>query len=336
MTLPPFSSFDAIDRALQILPVADQTFIDKAISRQNILTKPSGALGKLEELAIFMAGWQAVEIPKIDLAQTIIFAGNHGVCAQGINPFPQTVTKAMVQNMRQGGAAINQLCKVSGAEIHIIELELEQPTNDITVAPALREEECLDAFNQGVQAVRDEADIVLLGEMGIGNSTISSALCLGMFGGATETWVGVGTGADAAMQARKARVIAQAAVRHKEALTTPFGVLCALGGREQAAICGAMVAGRLLRVPVLVDGFIGTAAIAPFYKYDGMFDHVIIAHKSAEAGHALLLKHIHKTALLDLNMRLGEGSGAAVALSIMRGALACHKGMASFAEAGIE
>jgi nicotinate-nucleotide--dimethylbenzimidazole phosphoribosyltransferase len=199
----------------------------------------------------------------------------------------------------------------------------------------MTEQECLEAINSGAAAVNLKADILLLGEMGIGNSTVSSALCLGTFGGVGSDWVGAGTGSDSEGIIKKAKVIERARDVNQEKLNTPFQILMSLGGREQAAICGALIAARLNRIPVIIDGFIASSAIAPLISVEEIYDHVIVAHQSAEAGHGRLLNKLGKVPMFDLGMRLGEGSGAALALNIIRASLACHNGMATFAETGI-
>lgn len=316
------------------LPRADATARNAAQDRQNQLTKPPGALGRLEDLAIFMAGWQGREKPQITAAQALVFAGNHGICAQGVNPFPQEVTAQMVANFEHGGAAINQLCRASGAELSVHALDLDHPTADFTQGPAMSDAETLQALNTGASAVNRDADIVLLGEMGIGNSTIAAALAHAVFGGTGADWVGPGTGSDADGVARKVAVVEAGVARH--ANLSPGGILAALGGREQAAICGAVLAARAYGIPVLLDGFICTAAIAPLFAADpALLDHCLVAHQSAEPGHARLLAAINTSPILQFDMRLGEGSGAALALGVLRAALECHNGMATFAEAGV-
>lgn len=316
------------------LPQADEDARDAALARQNSLTKPPGALGRLEELAVFMAGWQSSDRPQIARAQALVFAGNHGICAQGVNPFPQAVTAQMVANFRGGGAAINQLCAVNGADLQVVALDLDQPTADFTTGPAMSEAETLAAITRGAQAVDPGADILILGEMGIGNSTVAAALATALFGGSAAEWVGPGTGADAAGIARKITAIETGLRRHTG--LAPLDVLAALGGREQAAICGAVLAARAHRIPVILDGFICTAAAACLYAADArLLAHCLVGHASAEPGHRRLLAALGQTPVLDFDMRLGEGSGAALALGIMRAALACHNGMATFAEAGV-
>lgn len=327
-------TLDDLSTIADSLPRFDETAAQAARERQQQLTKPAGALGRLEELALFMAGWRADPRPRIKRAQALVFAGNHGVCAQGINAFPQEVTAMMVANFTAGGAAINQLCRVSGADLQVVALELDRPTADFTQAPAMTPDETLEALNRGAAAVDADADVVILGEMGIGNSTVAAALALALLGGEAADWVGPGAGANAAMLSRKAETVAAGAARHRG--LAAGAALAALGGREQAAICGAVLAARAARMPVLLDGFICTAAAAVLHAADPrLLDHCLAAHVSAEPGHRRLLAAIGKAPLLDLGMRLGEGSGAAVALSVLRHAVEAHDGMATFAEAGI-
>lgn len=332
----PFEVTDlaAIETLAATLPTADTTRAEGAQDRQNQLTKPPGSLGRLEDIAIFMAGWQRTERPKVETAQALVFAGNHGICDRGVNPFPQAVTAQMVMNFEAGGAAINQLCRANGATLNVIPLELDRPTQDFTQAPAMTEAEAIAALNTGAAAVDTDADILLLGEMGIGNSTIAAALACASFGGAPEDWVGAGTGSDADGIKLKAQVIAEGLARHGS--DDPLQALATLGGREQAAICGAVLAARAASIPVLLDGFICTAAVAPLAAADpALLDHCMIGHASAEPGHTRLVAAINKTPVLDFAMRLGEGTGAALALGIVKSALACHNGMATFAEAGV-
>ena len=316
------------------LPRADDAAIAGARERQNSLTKPPGSLGKLEDLAVFMAGWRGQVRPTIARAQALVFAGNHGVCAQGVNVYPQAVTAQMVANFTAGGAAINQLCRANGADLSVIALELDRPTNDFTTGPAMSDADCLAAVNAGAAAVDASADVLILGEMGIGNSTVAAALCAALFGRDVADWVGPGTGSDADGIARKVAAIKAGLALHRG--LDVGHVLAALGGREQAAICGAVLAARAARIPVILDGFICSAAAAVLYAADpALLDHCLVGHASAEPGHRHLLTAINKRAILEFDMRLGEGSGAALALGILRAALECHNGMATFDEAGV-
>ncbi len=316
------------------LPRLDEVASAAARTRQDSLTKPPGSLGKLEELAVFMAGWRGLARPRIDRAQAVVFAGNHGVCAQGVNVYPQAVTAQMVGNFTAGGAAINQLCRANGADLSVIALELDRPTHDFTTGPAMSNVDCLAAINAGAAAVDTGADVLILGEMGIGNSTVAAALCAALFGRDVADWVGPGTGSDADGIARKVAAIKAGLARH-QGLNVGH-VLAALGGREQAAICGAVLAARAARIPVILDGFICSAAAAVLYAADpALLDHCLVGHASAEPGHRHLLAAINKRAILEFDMRLGEGSGAALALGVLRAALECHNGMATFGEAGV-
>ncbi|MFC3059813.1 nicotinate-nucleotide--dimethylbenzimidazole phosphoribosyltransferase [Paenirhodobacter populi] len=329
-----FDDLAAIPFLAETLPVADEAARAAALDRQNSLTKPPGSLGRLEDLALFMAGWRATPRPRIGLAQALVFAGNHGVCAQGVNPYPQAVTAQMVANFQAGGASINQLCRVNGADLSVVALDLDRPTADFTATAAMTGAETLAAMNRGAAAVNRDADVLILGEMGIGNSTIAAALAAALFGGNVADWVGPGTGSDAEGLRRKISAIERGLARHRG--LTPMETLAALGGREQAAICGAVLAARAARIPVILDGFICTAAAAPLHAADPrLLDHCLIGHVSAEPGHRRLLAAMGRTAVLDFDMRLGEGSGAALALGILRAALECHNGMATFGEAGV-
>ncbi|WJS85816.1 nicotinate-nucleotide--dimethylbenzimidazole phosphoribosyltransferase [Paracoccus sp. TOH] len=313
----------------------DETAAAAARDRQDQLTKPPGSLGRLEELAVFMAGWQGRERPVIARAQALVFAGNHGVTAQGVNPFPVEVTAQMVANFRNGGAAINQLCRLAGVELQVIALDLDRPTGDFTRGMAMEIDELVAAIQTGKNAVDPQADVILLGEMGIGNSTVAAALAAATFGGSAADWVGPGTGADDAVLARKIAAVEAGLKRHKGAATAA-SILGSYGGREQAAICGAVIRARELGIPVILDGFICSAAAGVLLVNDeNALDHCLIGHESAEPGHRRLIAVMRKQPVVTLDMRLGEGSGAAVALMILRAALECHNGMATFAEAGI-
>lgn len=312
----------------------DETAAKAARDRQNSLTKPPGSLGRLEDLAVFMAGWQGRARPRLERAQALVFAGNHGVVAQNVNPFPAEVTALMVANFSAGGAAINQLCRVAGADLSVVTLELDRPTADFTQNVAMTPDEVRAAMQAGADAVDSQADVLLLGEMGIGNSTVAAVLAAWTFGGRAEDWVGPGTGAEGEILANKLRAVTAGLARHDP--MTAADALAAFGGREQAALCGAILRARELGLPVILDGFICTAAAAVLTRDDpDALSHCLSGHESAEPGHRRLIAALGLRPILSLDMRLGEGSGAAVALMVLRGALACHDGMATFSEAGI-
>ncbi len=331
-----FDSPQAFAARLADLPGPDAGAREAAAARQAQLTKPAGSLGRLEEIALFMAGWQGKERPALDRVRTAIFAGNHGVTRHGISAFPADVTVQMVANFEAGGAAINQLARAAGLELRVIALDLDRPTADFTEAPAMSADECLAALNRGAELVEPGLDLLTVGEMGIGNSTAAAALCARSLGGDVRDWVGPGTGLDPAGIARKVAVTEQALAKHADAPRTAFETLRRLGGREIAAIAGAVLAARHARVPVMLDGFIACAALAPLVAdQPALAEHCLAGHCSAEPGHRRLLHQFSLTPLLQLGMRLGEGSGAAVAVPIVRAALATHNGMATFAEASV-
>lgn len=330
-----FASLADFAALLRSAPDADATARADAVARNGQLTKPPGALGRLEDLAIWIAGWQGRAQPRGNRPQVLIFAGNHGIVAQGVSAFPAEVTVQMVANFRHGGAAINQLSRLHGAEMAVHALELERPTGDFTQGPAMTEAETLAALSVGWNAVDPTADMLVVGEMGIGNTTVAAALAAKLLGGAGADWVGRGTGVDDAGLARKAAVVAAGLVQH-QTVSDPLQVLAALGGREIAAMAGAMARARVERVPLVLDGFITCAAAAVLQAVTPRaLDHAVAGHLSAEGAHGRLLTALGKEPLLSLGLRLGEGSGAALALGVLRGAIACHSGMATFAEAGV-
>ncbi len=314
----------------------DAAALRAARERNSQLTKPPGALGWLEDLAIWYAGWRGEPRPRITAPQVIVFAGNHGVAARGVSAFPAEVTAQMVANFRDGGAAINQLAGVTGARLDVHALELERPTADFTQGPALSDAGLLAALRTGWAAVDPAADLLAVGEMGIGNTTSAAAICHALYGGAAADWTGRGTGVDEAGLQAKTRIVAQGVARHGDHAADGLQVLARLGGREIAAMAGALAAARLLRIPVILDGFICCAAAACLQALaPAALDHAVAGHLSAEGAHGALLKRLGKEPLLAMNLRLGEGSGAALAIGILQGAVACHSGMASFAEAGV-
>lgn len=330
----PFTSVSEFRDTLRSAPSADGVAIAGAQDRNGQLTKPPGALGRLEDLAIWYAGWRGTPKPSIDAPQVIVFAGNHGICARGVSAFPPEVTAQMVANFEHGGAAINQLSKAFGAKMDVHALDLDTPTADFTQSAAMTEAEFLAALRTGWDAVDPDADLLVTGEMGIGNTTSAAAVACAVFGGDPSDWAGRGTGVDDAGLARKMDVIARGLALHDT--TDPLEALRCLGGRELAAMAGAIAAGRHYKIPVILDGFICSAAAGALgAAVDGALDHTVAGHLSAEGAHAKLLQAMGKDPLLSLGLRLGEGSGAALAIGILKGAIACHSGMATFAEAGV-
>ncbi|MFP6730295.1 MAG: nicotinate-nucleotide--dimethylbenzimidazole phosphoribosyltransferase [Alphaproteobacteria bacterium] len=334
--LPTVTSLDDVRRLMAALPGPDQAAADEAAEHEAQLTKPAGSLGRLEALSAWTAAWQGGYPPRADNLLTCVFAGNHGVVAQGVSAFPPSVTEQMVANFQAGGAAINQICAVVGARLKVIPLALDEPTVDFTTGPAMDEAACVGAIAAGMAALEDDVDILCLGEMGIANTTSAAALACSLFGGEPASWIGAGTGIDEAGMERKRVAVEQAMALHGEALADPWEALRRVGGRELAGIAGAVLAARLKRTPVLLDGYVCSAAAAVLAAdNESGLDHCQLAHLSVEPGHRRLADHLNKTPLLDLAMRLGEGTGAALAAGLLRAAVQTHNGMATFADAGV-
>jgi nicotinate-nucleotide--dimethylbenzimidazole phosphoribosyltransferase len=332
----PLADLDEIRALMAHLPGPDLEAGTAAAVREHQLTKPAGALGRLEELATWLATWQGRHPPILNHPRTIVFAANHGVAARGVSAYPAAVTAQMVQNFLAGGAAVNQLCKVIDADLRVYEMNLDTPTGDIVEGPAMSEEECARAIAYGMMAVEPGIDALAIGEMGIANTTVAAALCMGLFGGDAAAWTGPGTGIVGAALEKKREVVAAAVARHQPEARDPFDLLRRLGGLEFAAMAGTILAARMGRVPVVLDGFCAGAAASVLFAADPRaLDHCVAGHVSAEPGHRRLLDEIGKPPLLDLGMRLGEASGATLALGILKAAAACHAGMATFTEAGV-
>ncbi|MGB0904388.1 MAG: nicotinate-nucleotide--dimethylbenzimidazole phosphoribosyltransferase [Mangrovicoccus sp.] len=278
-----FTSLSEFQELVLSAPGADPQVIDAARERQSQLTKPQGSLGQLEELAIWYAGWRATPKPIIDNIQVAVFAGNHGVVAQGISAFPAEVTVQMVANFEAGGAAINQLSRAAGAKMSVHSLELDRPTEDFTQAPAMSEAELLAALKTGWDAMEEDTELLVVGEMGIGNTTSAAAVAAALFGGTGSDWAGAGTGLDGEGISRKAQVVDTALALHGAALSDPLQALRCVGGRELAAMTGAMAHARVARIPVILDGFICCASAAVLYALaPEALGHAVAGHVSAE------------------------------------------------------
>jgi len=336
-------------------PAISAAHRDAARARQGQLTKPTGALGRLETLAIELAAVQHTERPRAARTPIIVFAGDHGIAAQGVSAYPQEVTIAMMANFCAGGAAISVLARELGSSLEVVDAGtlLEQPmsgivtdkprrgSRDFSHEMALSPAELAFAFDCGKRALARAAesrpDMLILGEMGIGNTTSAAAIASALLQKKAEMIAGSGTGLDAEGRARKAQLIDAALARHAVAAASAAEhILCAVGGLEIAAISGAVIAAAQMRIPVLVDGFIvSVAALAALRINPSCRPYLIFSHRSAEQGHRLVLEALDARPLLDLDLRLGEGSGAALALPLLRLACALHNGMATFAEAAV-
>lgn len=317
-------------------PGPDEGARARTTDRESQLTKPAGSLGTLEAISAWLSTWQGQHPPRIERPTVIVFAGNHGVTAQGVSAFPAEVTHQMVLNFQAGGAAINQLAKSAGAALKVIDVGVKPGTNDFTAGPAMTEAGFCAAFRTGMAAVDDDTDLLALGEMGIGNTTAAAAVCHALFGGEATDWTGPGTGVAGAALKNKIRVVGEAVARHRGETTEPLDLFRRLGGLEMVSIAGAVAGARQKKIPVVLDGYVCSAAGATLFAADERaLSHCIVGHCSAEPGHVHLLERLGLEPLLNLGMRLGEGSGAALAISLIRAAADCHAGMATFAEAGV-
>lgn len=343
---------DWLDLSVQPL---DQEAMDRARARQGTLTKPPGSLGRLEDLAIRMAGWQGTERPAVDRVRIVVFAADHGVAVEGVSAFPQEVTGEMIRNFAAGGAAISVLARQLGAQLEVVDVGAARETGalpgviDRRVAggtanfcegPAMTEGQLADALAAGRDAVeraRNEgAQLFIGGEMGIANTTAASAIACALLDRPPEVLAGPGTGLKPEGVQHKVRVLERALALHRARLDGPLQVLQYLGGFEIAALTGAYIACAQEGLPVLVDGFIATgAALAAVRLRPDIAPWLTLTHASAEPGHRGMVEALGERPLLDLGMRLGEGSGAAVAVPLLRLAAALHNEMATFAEAGV-
>lgn len=329
-------AFSDIVELLTAVPDGDDAAVAAVRAREMQLTKPAGSLGRMEELVEFLARWQHRSRPRLDNPMVTIFAGNHGVTDQGVSAFPREVTAQMVANFTNGGAAISQICGLHEINLRVFELALELPTGDITQEAALDDQMCAATIAYGMEAVAGKPDLIGLGEMGIGNTTIAAAIYAALYGGSGADWVGRGTGVDDAGLARKADAVDRALARHAGELDHPLAILARLGGREIAAMLGALIAARHQKVPVIVDGYVATAAAAIAHAVNpASINHCLFAHVSAEGAHARVLENMGQTGLLDFGMRLGEGSGAALAIVMAKTALHLHNNMATFENAAV-
>lgn len=333
---PAIRTLDDVRSLFRDLPGPDLDAEARARDREPRLTKPAGALGRLEELSVWLSAWQGRHPPSVNKPTARVFAGTHGVTRRGVSAYPSEVTAQMVANFETGGAAINQLCRLFDVELAVHAVELQNPTRDIVQAPAMDERDFVEAFAVGMNAVDPESDLLCVGEMGIGNTTAAAAVAHALFRGAAADWTGPGTGVEGEVLAAKASVVAEAVQLQNGFVADPLDAVRRLGGRELAAMAGAVVAARLARIPVILDGFVCTTAAAALEAFKpGALDHCQVGHLSPEPGHRRVLERLGKRPLLDLEMRLGEASGAVLAVAVVKAAAACHAGMATFEQAGV-
>ncbi len=332
----------------------DTAFITQARARQAQLTKPAGSLGMLEDIAVRMAGITRQHLPVIRRKGVIVMAADHGVTAEGVSAFPSAVTPQMVLNFLHGGAAINALARQAGAEVTVVDIgvasELHHPalverkiapgTANMAQRPAMTREQALAALIVGQELVENQIrqglDLVATGEMGIGNTTAASAVTACLLSVPVSRVTGRGTGIDDRQLVHKIEVIERSIERNAPNVADPLDVLCKVGGLEIAGLTGVILAAAAARVPIVVDGFIsGAAALIALKLCPLAHDYLFAGHLSVESGHRLILEHMSFTPLLDLHMRLGEGTGAVLAMNIIDAAVRMHREMATFEEASV-
>lgn len=317
-----------------VTPIADTALEAHLRARLDSLTKPPGSLGRLEDLAVQVGLIQRSAEPAITSKAMAIFCTDHGVAEEGVSAYPQEVTAQMLANFQAGGAAINVLCRQYGIEPRIVALQVGQPTGNIARKPAMSRQEATAAFKLG--RAQAAADVIGAGEMGIGNSTVAAALLCAFANVPVEEAVGSGTGVSAAGLERKRAVVRQALELHRPDPSDPWGVLAAVGGREIAAIAGLIVGAAERRSVVVLDGFICCAAALVVRALEpAALDYVVYSHCSAERGHRAMLAALGARPLLDLGMRLGEGTGAALGIGLVESAVRLYREMATFASAGV-
>lgn len=344
-----------IEKTTKAIRPIDPKWIAAAAERQLTLTKPPGSLGRLEEIANRCVAIRETFDITTSQPRIVLFAADHGVCAEGVSPYPQAVTAQMVLNFLRGGAAINLLARSGGIELKVVDMgvastlppscdllnrRIAPGTRNFCDEPAMTRQEMILAVETGIdlakQAARDGSDLLGFGEMGIGNTTAASAIAAVVTGEPVEAVVGCGTGADESCMQRKRSAVKRALARHTPQAKDPLGILRCVGGFEIAAMSGFCLGAAAQRLPIVMDGFISTAAAAlAVHLCPSASGYLFAAHSSAEPGHSHLLKKMKKEPLLQLEMRLGEGTGAALAIRIIQAAVAAFTGMATFASAGV-
>lgn len=345
----------SVEEAIQGIGPLDQKAMKAARERQNSLTKPWGSLGRLEELSIRVAGIRGQVVSRLDHKAIVVMAADHGVVAEGVSLYPQQVTPQMVQNFLHGGAAINVLARHVGAWVVVVDMgvaamlephpylvskKVALGTRNMMRGPAMTREEALSAVETGIEVVEKELerglDIIGTGDMGIGNTTAASAITAAVTSGSVARVTGRGTGIGDRQLARKVRVIEEALKVNQPDPSDGLDVLAKVGGFEIGGLVGAMIGAAAHRIPIIIDGFIsGAAALIATTMAPQLRDFLIAAHVSSERGHRVVLKHLGLKPILDLRLRLGEGTGAALAIFVVEAAVKTLTEMATFAEAGV-
>lgn len=334
--------FDDVRRLFHTLPGPDEFAVAAVRARNKELAKPAGSLGELEKVVEWLAAWQGNPKPAIRRPLVVVFTANHGVTSHGVSAYPQATTRQMLESFAAGGGAINQICAAYDLGFKVFDLALDLPTGDITTDAALDEKACVATMAFGMEAIAGGTDLLSIGEMGIGNTTVAAAIFTALYGGPASHWVGNGTWAARSSQekaegiARKIAAVEKALVTHAGQLKDPLEIMRRLGGREIAAAAGAILSARLEHIPVVLDSYVIAAAAAILHAIDpSSIDHCIAGHLSAEGAHGEVLERIGKKPLLSLGIHLGEGTGAALAAGIIKAAAACHSDMATSGQAGV-
>jgi nicotinate-nucleotide--dimethylbenzimidazole phosphoribosyltransferase len=315
------------------LPDPDTRMAALVRRRAERVLRPSGALQRFDDLAVWLAGWQRTALPRVETPHAVLFAGDHGVASAGVSAYPTEITRTMVDAFRQGVATANVMAADAGASVTVVDVGVGRPTGDISLLPAMTHARFIECWDAGRRAVSDAstADVLVLGEMGIGNTTAAAAVSATLFGGPADLWTGRGTGIDEATLERKVALVD--AARRRVDGAGPFETLREVGGSELVAVAGAALEARVRSIPVILDGYVVTAACAALeVARPGALDHTVAGHCSAESGHRILLEKLSKPPLIDLGMRLGEGTGALAALPLVRLAAKCVTDVATFDE----
>jgi nicotinate-nucleotide--dimethylbenzimidazole phosphoribosyltransferase len=328
MTDPAASPFDDIRRLIATMPGPDEAAVAAVRERDRGLVKPAASLGRLEWIAEWLAAWQAKPMPSVDRPLVCVFAASHGV----VGPEAADRTRAMLETFAAGGGAINQVCASLGLGFKVFDLAIDIPTGDIRTAAAMDEKACVATMAFGMEAIAGGADLLGIGESGAGNRLVAAAIFAALYGGPAERWVGEGED-----RARHAAIVEAAVAHHRAGLNDPLEILRRVGGREIAAVAGAILAARLQRIPVVLDGYAATAAAAILHAiHPATLDHCVAGHLAADPAHREVLERIGKIPLLALGLGIGEGTGAALAMGIVKAAAAIHRDMATLAQAGLK
>lgn len=347
-------SIEQIQERLALVQPLDKEAMQQAAQHQQQLTKPAGSLGRLEEIAIRLAGIQGTSLPHIQQKSVIVMAGDHGVTREGVSAYPAEVTPQMVLNFLAGGAAINALARQAQAEVVIVDIGVAAPLThpqlisrkvalgsaNMAERPALTREQLFEAIQVGFEVLDATAEkgchLIAIGEMGIGNTTAASAISAALLRQPVDALTGHGTGINTEQRQHKVRVLERALELNQPDPNDALDVLTKVGGLEIAGLTGVIIAAAARRIPVLIDGFIsGSAALAACALNPAIRNYLFAGHTSVEPGHRLILEHLQLQPLLNLNMRLGEGTGAVLAMHILEAALHTHNEMATFAQAGV-